>query len=288
MWSRSRCWSARPQATRPSDSHSDAARRAVSGPPRGESAIGSSDGGTPGPVPVTVTETGRMWTRSVPASGAHASGGLDKRRMARRPRRELTDGVFHTTARGTNRTRIVEDAIDCDAFTSLLRRVARRWTWRLYAFCLMPNHHHIVVAATLEHLSTRNARIERSTRDAVQPTPRPNRPSLPGAVRRPPDRRGRVPGTRVPVRPRQPRSRRARPALAGLGVERRRGASCARRLAQSRVERPARSRASTGAPAPSGGRFGRLAALAAPALELAPEEIRVRDQEPERQPGQGR
>ena len=73
--------------------------------------------------------------------------------MARRPRRELTDGVFHTTARGTNRTRIVEDAIDCDAFTSLLRRVAWRWTWRLYAFCLMPNHHHIVVAAKLEHLS---------------------------------------------------------------------------------------------------------------------------------------
>ena len=73
--------------------------------------------------------------------------------MARRPRRELTDGVFHATARGTNRTRIVEDAIDCDAFTSLLRRVARRWTWRLYAFCLMPNHHHVVVAATLEHLS---------------------------------------------------------------------------------------------------------------------------------------
>ena len=73
--------------------------------------------------------------------------------MARRPRRELTDGVFHTTSRGTNRTRIVEDAIDCDAFTSLLRRVARRWTWHLYAFCLMPNHHHIVLAATLEHLS---------------------------------------------------------------------------------------------------------------------------------------
>ena len=54
-----------------------AARRAVSGPPRGQAAIGSSDGGTPGRVPVTVTETGRMWIRSVPASGAHASGRLD-------------------------------------------------------------------------------------------------------------------------------------------------------------------------------------------------------------------
>ena len=73
--------------------------------------------------------------------------------MARRPRRELVDGVFHTTARGTNRTRIVEDTIDCDVFTSLLRRVARRWKWRLYAFCLMPNHYHVVVAAKLEHLS---------------------------------------------------------------------------------------------------------------------------------------
>ena len=36
---------------------------------------------------------------------------------------------------------------------SLLRRVAGAWDWRLYAFCLMPNHHHVVVASTIEHLS---------------------------------------------------------------------------------------------------------------------------------------
>ena len=73
--------------------------------------------------------------------------------MARRPRRELLDGVFHATARGTNRTRIVEDAPDCSAFVTLLARVARIWEWRLHAFCLMPNHYHAVVAARIEHLS---------------------------------------------------------------------------------------------------------------------------------------
>ena len=73
--------------------------------------------------------------------------------MARRPRRELVDGIFHTTARGTNRTRIVEDVADCEAFMPLVHRVADRWEWRLHAFCLMPNHHHVVVEATLDHLS---------------------------------------------------------------------------------------------------------------------------------------
>lgn len=73
--------------------------------------------------------------------------------MPRRPRRELVDGVFHTTARGTGRIRIVDDAADCRAFMTLIHRVAVRWEWRVHAFCLMPNHHHAIVAASVERLS---------------------------------------------------------------------------------------------------------------------------------------
>lgn len=73
--------------------------------------------------------------------------------MARQPRRELPDGTYHATARGTNRTRIVHDIIDCEAFTTLLARVAERWRWRVAAFCLMPNHYHVVLAVTVERLS---------------------------------------------------------------------------------------------------------------------------------------
>jgi putative transposase len=73
--------------------------------------------------------------------------------MARRPRRELPDGTYHATARGTNRTRIVLDDIDCEAFATLLARVAKQWRWRVAAFCLMPNHYHVVLAVTVERLS---------------------------------------------------------------------------------------------------------------------------------------
>lgn len=73
--------------------------------------------------------------------------------MARRPRRELPDGIYHATARGTNRTAIVVDDLDCEAFTSLLALVVRRWRWYVAAFCLMPNHYHLVVEAPVQRLS---------------------------------------------------------------------------------------------------------------------------------------
>jgi REP element-mobilizing transposase RayT len=73
--------------------------------------------------------------------------------MARRPRRELTDGIYHATARGTGRIPIVLDDVDCNAFMSLLRRVARLWTWQIGAFCLMPNHYHLILQTSVERLS---------------------------------------------------------------------------------------------------------------------------------------
>jgi putative transposase len=73
--------------------------------------------------------------------------------MARQPRRELPDGFFHTTARGTGRMAIVHDDADCEAFMTLLERVVRRWSWSLYAYCLMPNHYHLVLATSVDHLS---------------------------------------------------------------------------------------------------------------------------------------
>lgn len=73
--------------------------------------------------------------------------------MARRPRRELTDGFYHATARGTGRIAIVHDDIDCNAFTTLLRIVTRRWSWEICAFCLMPNHYHVVLQTTVPCLS---------------------------------------------------------------------------------------------------------------------------------------
>jgi len=61
--------------------------------------------------------------------------------------------VYHVTARGVARTAIALDDEDRRRFLVLLARETRRQQWRTYAFCLMPNHYHVVLEATREQLS---------------------------------------------------------------------------------------------------------------------------------------
>ena len=67
--------------------------------------------------------------------------------MPRRPRAILGDGVFHVTARGNARVAIFVDEADYRGFVKLLTTVARRNSWLVHAYCLMPNHFHLVVEA---------------------------------------------------------------------------------------------------------------------------------------------
>ena len=62
-------------------------------------------------------------------------------------------GAYHVTSRGVARQRTFRDEDDYALFVSLLRRAARRWQWHLLAYCLMPNHFHLVVTCDLERLS---------------------------------------------------------------------------------------------------------------------------------------
>jgi putative transposase len=72
--------------------------------------------------------------------------------VPRRPRHLLGDGTYHVTARGVARTEIFLDD-DYRAFVLLLRDAAGRFEWKTRAFCLMPNHYHLVLSATREQLS---------------------------------------------------------------------------------------------------------------------------------------
>jgi putative transposase len=68
-------------------------------------------------------------------------------------RTTLPDGYFHVTARGVEQRRIYLDRYDCRLFLSLLAETIDRYVWDPYALCLMPNHFHVVLDATREHLS---------------------------------------------------------------------------------------------------------------------------------------
>ena len=73
--------------------------------------------------------------------------------MPRRARHLLGDGTYHVTARGVARSEIFLDEDDYRAFLALFADVVRRFEWRGLAFCLMPNHYHLVVSTSLERLS---------------------------------------------------------------------------------------------------------------------------------------
>jgi putative transposase len=73
--------------------------------------------------------------------------------MPRVLRTLLPDGVFHVTARGVARGAIFRDDTDYTLFRTQLLRVARKFEWTLHAYCLMPNHYHVIVEAEQAKLS---------------------------------------------------------------------------------------------------------------------------------------
>jgi putative transposase len=77
------------------------------------------------------------------------------RAVARLPRNVLPrEGVYHVTTRGVARLAISRDDQDRRRYLVLLARAVRRENWHCYAFCLMPNHHHLIVETSLARLSS--------------------------------------------------------------------------------------------------------------------------------------
>lgn len=65
--------------------------------------------------------------------------------MARPQRIEYEGAVYHVTARGNERHAIFRDDADREHFLHVLRESIGRFDVRLYLFCLMGNHVHLVV-----------------------------------------------------------------------------------------------------------------------------------------------
>ena len=71
-----------------------------------------------------------------------------------RPHRYLAAGAFyHVGTKGNNDAPIFLDDRDRSVFLQLLKRVRRRYRWRLHAHCLLGNHYHLVVETPLANLS---------------------------------------------------------------------------------------------------------------------------------------
>src|SRR5437763_124370 len=60
---------------------------------------------------------------------------------------------FHAYARGVDRSAISRDDFDRVAWVGLLERAVDRFVWTFHAYCLLPNHFHLVVESALSDLS---------------------------------------------------------------------------------------------------------------------------------------
>lgn len=79
--------------------------------------------------------------------------------MPRTARKQSESRIYHVMLRGTNRQTIFHDPEDSRRFLSVLRECKMRSTFHLFAYCLMPNHVHLLIQEGGEPLSTVFRRI---------------------------------------------------------------------------------------------------------------------------------
>lgn len=94
--------------------------------------------------------------------------------MARQLRNEFPGAVYHVTSRGNARETLFFDADDERKYLRTLARVAADCHWLCHAYCLMPNHVHLVLetprpnlAAGIRRLNGTYAQAFNARRDRV-------------------------------------------------------------------------------------------------------------------------
>lgn len=73
--------------------------------------------------------------------------------MGSRPRPQFDHAFVHAYTRGNNRGSVFFDEFDYVGWLRLLDRTVRRFDWRCHAYCLMPNHYHLLLETSRERLS---------------------------------------------------------------------------------------------------------------------------------------
>ncbi len=68
--------------------------------------------------------------------------------MARRPRVFAAGILYHVIVRGNQRQKIFTSDGDYQAYTERLARYRKKYDYKLHAYCLMPNHVHLLVESS--------------------------------------------------------------------------------------------------------------------------------------------
>lgn len=73
--------------------------------------------------------------------------------MARRPRLQFPGAIYHVMSRGNRKFPIYDDDDDRRVFMTTIAQAVRRYGVRVFAWCLMPNHYHLVLETPRANLS---------------------------------------------------------------------------------------------------------------------------------------
>ena len=65
--------------------------------------------------------------------------------MGRKPRLHIEGGLYHIVTRGNNRKEVFKEDRDYIAFLNILQKLKEKSSFKLYAYCLMPNHIHLLM-----------------------------------------------------------------------------------------------------------------------------------------------
>jgi putative transposase len=79
--------------------------------------------------------------------------------MSRKARVRSKSGLYHIMSRGANRQEIFHDDEDCQRYLDIIKKYKMKSELRIYAWCLMNNHVHLVVKEGNEDISLTMKRI---------------------------------------------------------------------------------------------------------------------------------
>ena len=79
--------------------------------------------------------------------------------MPRQARKKSSSGIYHIMLRGIDRQLIFEDSEDCFRFLDIVQECREMDCFKLYAYCLMGNHVHLLIKVSGESLETIFKRI---------------------------------------------------------------------------------------------------------------------------------
>lgn len=72
--------------------------------------------------------------------------------MPRQARKKSSSGIYHVMLRGINKQQIFEDEEDCEKFLWTLKETKAVSEYKLFAYCLMGNHIHLLIKEEKEPL----------------------------------------------------------------------------------------------------------------------------------------